>query len=368
MKTARFMLIAALAIATAAIPSSAANDKNAILFSWDGVQREHLKECLSKNELPNLAALIKEGKLVDIQVTHVTDTKAGHSQMLTGYDPEVTGVFSNGKFKPIPVGYTIFERLESALGKDKIATVMLTGKTHHIGNCPPKVAIDPKTLDPGDAKPADAAVTAPKSGETPAVTAPVTPAAATPRNPLRAQRRAANQAAAKKKAQNAAGQNKLGEPWYLVYKNMDVWDGEKARHAPEVGPLALGYLDKYSKDRFFMFFHFSDPDSQGHKFGENSKQENDSYILCDEWLGKVVTKLKDLKIYDKTLIYVNSDHGFDEGGKGHKNAPTVFLATNDKQVTRDGNQRDIVPTILAEMGVDSSKFEPKLTGKSLTEK
>ncbi len=177
MKKTRFVIVAALAIAITAIPAYAA-DKNAILISWDGIQRAHLKECISRNEMPNLQALIKEGKMVDIDVTHVTDTKAGHSQMLTGYDPEVTGVFSNGKFKPIPVGYTIFERLESALGKDKIATVMLTGKTHHIGNCAPKVTVDPKTLDPGyfpgkdqDAKPAETAAEAPAASVTADVTA-----------------------------------------------------------------------------------------------------------------------------------------------------------------------------------------------------
>ncbi len=373
-----------------AIPSFSASAKNVILFSWDGVQREHMKECLSRNELPNLAALIKEGTLVDIDVTHTTDTKAGHSQMLTGYDPETTGVYSNGKFKPIPEGYSIFERLENTLGKDKITTVMLTGKTHHIGNCPPAKPIDPKTLDPGyfpgtsnPAESGDAANKPAETSETPAavsndaaVNAADQPAAAGARNPRRAARRAAAAknananapVGAKKVAKQAGQQNKFGEPWYLVYKNMDVWDGEKARDATVVGPLALGYLDKYGKDRFFMFFHFSDPDSKGHKFGENSKEETDAYILCDKWLGEVIKKLKSQGIYDKTLVYVTSDHGFNEGAKGHSNAPRVFLASNDKNVVHGGNQRDIVPTILTEMGVDCTKFEPKLPGKSLTEK
>lgn len=391
MRSNRRLTLVVLALLTiAALPSFSTTAKNVILFSWDGVQRAHLKECLSRNELPNLAALIKEGTLVDIDITHTTDTKAGHAQMLTGYDPETTGVFSNSKFKPIPAGYTIFERLESTLGKDKITTVMLTGKTHHIGNCPPAKAVDPKTLDPGyfpgkdtptesakdDKTPAEA-VAAPAASNEAAVSASTDqPAAATTKRQRRAARRAAaanntsadKPAGARKVAKQAGQQNKLGEPWYLVYKNMDVWDGEKARDATVVGPLALGYLDKYGKDRFFMFFHFSDPDSKGHKSGENSQQETDAYILCDKWLGEVVSKLKSQGIYDKTLVYVTSDHGFDEGAKSHKNAPYTFLASNDKNVTKNGNQKDIVPTILAEMGVDSAKFEPKLPGKSLTEK
>ena len=99
-----FLLVAAL-LATAAAWGAPA--KNAILISWDGMQREHLKEALAKGEMPNLAALIKEGALVDIDVTHQTDTKAGHAQMLTGYDPDTTGVYSNGRFQPIPEGLTV---------------------------------------------------------------------------------------------------------------------------------------------------------------------------------------------------------------------------------------------------------------------
>jgi len=347
MRIARIFAVAALALIVATLPTLSATNKNinVILFSWDGVQREHLKECLSRNELPNLAALIKEGKLVDIDVTsHATDTKAGHAQMLTGYDPETTGVYSNSKFKPIPVGYTIFERLENTLGKDNITTVMLTGKTHHIGNCPPAKPIKPETLDPGYFPGTDSSPVSGDNTNKPTV-----------KNPNKA-----------KIANKAAQQNKFGEPWYLVYKNIDVWDGEKARNADVVGKLALEYLDKYDNNRFFMFFHFSDPDSQGHKFGENSKEETDAYILCDKWLGEIINKLKSHGIYKNTLIYVTSDHGFDEGKKTHKNAPHTFLATNDKKIVRGGDQKDIVPTILTEMGIDYTKFDPKLPGKSLT--
>ncbi|MFQ6088305.1 MAG: alkaline phosphatase family protein, partial [Candidatus Methanofastidiosia archaeon] len=79
-----------------------------ILLSWDGVQRDHLYELLERGELSNLATLIEEGSIVDIEITdHLTDTKAGHTQMLTGYSPDETGVYSNNIFKPIPEGLTI---------------------------------------------------------------------------------------------------------------------------------------------------------------------------------------------------------------------------------------------------------------------
>jgi predicted AlkP superfamily pyrophosphatase or phosphodiesterase len=110
-------------------------DRNAILISWDGALREHVRNDLARGKLPNLARLAKLGALVDIDVTgHQTDTKAGHAQMLTGYNPALTGVYSNGNFDPIPSGYSIFERLHQAFGKQGITTIMLTGKDHNLGS------------------------------------------------------------------------------------------------------------------------------------------------------------------------------------------------------------------------------------------
>ena len=318
-------------------PSTPSAQRNAILFSWDGVQRNHLNECLGRNELPNLAKLIKEGKMADMDVIgHKSDTKAGHTQMLTGLEPEATGVFSNSQYKPIPLGDTIFEQLQAQFGKDNVATIMLTGKHHHIGSCGP--------------------------GETGAITEAKPKVAEDEETAkLKPKKRAA------KEAEMLKVTNKEGEPWYKVKNNFTVWDGDKARTASEVGPKCLEYLDKYGKGRFFAFYHFSDPDHKGHAKGENSKEYNDAIIECDKWLGEVVDKLKKLGIYDKTLVYVTADHGFDEGKTSHKDAPYVYLASNDPKLARNGDQRDIVPTILQAMGADLSKCSPKLPGKVLTD-
>lgn len=337
------LLFAVAGWALAFNPATPPAERNAILISWDGAQRDHVKECLSRGELPNLAALIKEGAMVDIDVIgHQTDTKAGHAQMLTGYDPDVTGVYSNSKYRPIPVGYTIFERLNQQFGKDNIATIMLTGKSHHIGSLGPgEVAPKPKARAKRQAQ-----NTVAEDEET---------------AKLKPRQRAAAQ------AQKVAQTNKEGEPWYKVKANFTVWDGDVARPATQVGPKCLEYIDKYGKGRFFAFFHFSDPDHKGHAHGENSKEYNDALIECDRWLGKIVDKLKASGLYDKTMIFVTSDHGFDEGKTSHKNAPYVFLATNNPRVKKSGDQRDIVPTILVEMGADLSKITPKLPGKVLVE-
>ena len=343
--------------------STPPNQRNAILYSWDGAQREHVKECLSRNELPNLAALIAEGKIVDIDITsHNTDTKAGHTQMLTGYDPDVTGVMSNGKFKAVAPGLSIFERLDQTYGKDNIATMMVTGKTHHVGSCPPStpeaIANAKKKLEQLQAKPAAANKKKKAAAQADnGTTGVVDPDAAA-------------QAGKKKQAAGqglkAIIQNTDGEPFYNTVKALDVWDGEKGRTHDVSGPLMMGYLDKYGKGRFCAFFHFSDPDHMGHGHGENSKEYNDAIIDCDKELGLAVKKLKDLGIYDKTMIFVTADHGFDEGKTSHSNAPTVYLAADMKSLAKNGDQRDLVPTILTEMGVDVSKLEPKYTGTMLT--
>jgi predicted AlkP superfamily pyrophosphatase or phosphodiesterase len=62
--------------------------------------------------------------------------------MLTGYDPKITGVFSNVQFKPIPRGLSIFERLHQAFGKSGITTIMLTGKDHNLGSQGPTLLGD----------------------------------------------------------------------------------------------------------------------------------------------------------------------------------------------------------------------------------
>lgn len=130
-----FVIAVALVAGTAFSPSIPAYRRNAILISWDGALREHIEADLGKGMLPNLARLVERGSLVDIDVVgHQTDTKTGHAQLLTGYDPKTTGVYSNGNYRPIPRGLTVFERLRQSFGRDGITTVMLTGKDHNLGS------------------------------------------------------------------------------------------------------------------------------------------------------------------------------------------------------------------------------------------
>lgn len=284
-------------------------NKNILIISWDGVQREHMLELLVQGKLPNLKALGEEGSFVWLQITtHKTDTKAGHTQILTGYTPEVTGVYNNAKYGAIPEGLSLFERFENYFGKDNVATIALTGKSHHIGSLPAGLRSDRKRLPP-------------------------TPHPA--------------------------------EPWNLVKAHLDVWDGDQQRDADVVGDKALQYLKNFADRPFFFFLHFSDPDHNGHRSGENSNEYANGIILCDEWLGRVRKQLETLGIADRTLIYVTTDHGFDEGKPMHANAPHTWLVTNDNLTAQYGDQMDIAPTILKRVGIDPDGFNPPLPGKPL---
>lgn len=318
-----------------------ARPRNIILIGWDGAQRDHIKECFERGELPNLKKLSQEGKFVEIDIEGVTDTKAGWSQILTGYYPEVTGVYSNKRYQPIPKGLSIFERLEEHFGADNFVTTAVIGKKVHCGEIDPpkKIRLDEKEIAEGKKQ--------------------------------RKQEKPVQPGAGRKPMGQIIEENGVkyryipGSPYYNMYTALEVWEYGLMLDK-KVGSRTLELLEKYKDKPFFFFVHFAEVDHKGHRFGENSKQYNDALISNDKWTGKIMKQLKKLKLYDKTLIYVTADHGFDEGQKTHRNAPYVFLATNDKMVMRNGLRQDIAPTILERFGLDLKKFEPPPNGFTLT--
>jgi predicted AlkP superfamily pyrophosphatase or phosphodiesterase len=325
-----FLLVGATAFKASTPP----RQRNAILISWDGALREHVNDSLKRNQLPNLAHLINEGRMVDVEVTgHVTDTRAGHAQMLTGYDSSVTGVVSNTRFQPIPRGYSVFERLQQAFGKKGIATIMVTGKAMGLGPGEPRLPVE-------------------------------TEAAGPPSNQLNAEEE--KQAHRQEKVRLAGEQNLLGQPFHLVKDSLTAWDGDLPRDARGVGQKALTLIDKFGpKGRFFLFVHFGDVDVAGHKFGEASSEYNDALVSLDAWLGHMVAQLTADGLADRTAVYVTADHGFDVGTTRHNKATHIFLASNDPLVVSAGEQRDIAPTVLQALGVDLRTITPALPGRSL---
>jgi len=331
-------------------PAATDKPQNIILMGWDAAHRDHVKALLKDGKLPNLKKLVDEGAIVDVDVTSgATDTKAGWSQILTGYKPEVTGVYSNGRYRDVPAGCSVFERLKANFGADKFAAVAVIGKKGHCGEInepfkrPYEAAKDAVPADNSQAKAGgkkgrkkDTAQPGFKGGSLGHVV-------------------------------EENGQKFLvfeGSPYFTMHKACDEWHFGLMEDV-KVGDKAVEMLEKYKDKPFFFFVHCAEVDHSGHKHGEPSKEYNDAIISGDTQLGRVVEKLKTLNLYEKTKVYVTADHGFDVGGHGHGYAPYVFFAGNDKTVMRDGTRADITPTILARFGLDLSKFEPKLDGESL---
>ena len=289
------------------------NYTNVLLLGWDGVQRNHLFELLNRGLMPNLSTFIQTGKLVNISVSdHHTDTKAGWTQILTGYRWWKTGVFGNSYwFQSIPKGYTIPERLENIYGSNQIATAFITGKLNQM------------------------------------------------------------------EIEDLTGTAAVGSPFaqysnQALYANLpsqldvvSVGDLAEDRNADVVGPMDLQFIENNTNNRFFGFFHFSDPDHIGHQYGENSIQYENAIKTCDYWLGQILNTLNNTGLTQKTLIYITADHGFDEGLKTHSNAPYVFLATNDNNVMRNGDEVDVAATIYYGLGLWNQSFNPALDGTPL---
>ena len=304
--------------------------RNIVLIGWDGAQREHVRECLSCGELPNLQALSAEGTLVAIDILRTTDTKAGWTQILTGYEPEVTGVFNNRLFEPIPEGYTVFERLENHFGSDRFVTLAVIGKKGNLGT----------------------------------------------RRPICRPLKRKTEQKKDKKFRHRKGERIIiqdgkkfrfipGEPYHLTRKSMDVFENGLLKDNA-IGTRALELIERYADRPFFAFVHFAEIDHQGHRHGENSKEYNDALISADYWTGKIIEKLRELRLYDQTLVYVTADHGFDEGMRRHRDAPYIFLGTNDSMIIRRGERADIAATILDRFGLDLSVISPPLDGQPLT--
>jgi hypothetical protein len=346
------ILATILAVPTIAADASREGpSRNIILVGWDGARRGHVQDCLQRDELPTLKKLGQEGALVHIDViTGATDTKAGWTQILTGYNPAVTGVYGNGRFRDVPQGLSVFERLKQHFGPDKFVAVAVIGKSAHCGEIKPPFK---KRLDE-----AGSVLEKPKRKKAQPEIAGGKPKA--------------KKAAAKQPQGTIVEEGGVkylvfeGSPYYTMHKACDVWDYGLVKDE-RVGTRTIELLDKYKDKPFFFFVHFAEVDAKGHRSGEDSKEYNDALISNDKWTGKIIEKLKELGLYDTTLVYVTADHGFNVGAKGHSYAPYVVLGTNDPKVKRDGMRQDITPTILARFGLDLSKCQPALDGEPLTQ-
>ncbi len=296
-------------------PRCGASNLNIIVVGWDGTQRDHLLQCYNRelpecaNGLPNLQAL-SGGVIWNNTITNGdTSTKAGWAQIFTGYDAAVTGVYDNSNYQPIPEGYTVFEKIENHFGADNVVTMFISAKGIHTGGA----CIGDPTYKNG----------------VPAI-------------------------------------EDLGQPWCLAKEHIDYFELNQVLNT-QVGNRALQLLEAHQGDLFFALFLFRDPDVYGHLEGENSVKYGTQMVEVDYWLGRIIAKLRELNIDEQTLVYVATDHGFDEGRTVHMNAPYTFFAGDDPRIVRSGDRKDIGPTFLDRYGISLGAIgdAPAVNGHSL---
>jgi len=303
---------------------------NVILIGWDGTDRDTLINLLRTEKLPNLKKIMQAGILVKTEITTGrTETKPGWAEILTGYSSQTVGVIDNRtNYKPIPKGYTIFERLKEAFKEQGIVTIFLAGKRpnlgargrHRVWIHGPRHSWDLENVWRKLNPPSDEILTF------------------------------------------------EGEPYALTKDSLDVYQNG-LRKGEVVVKKTVECIKKFKKSRFFLFTHFEEPDEQGHVFGGYSDEYNQAILNDDHWLGMIISTLKNCGIYEKTLIYVVTDHGFDKKDSQHRYEPHTFLVTNDpKIISYTGDRKDITPTLLSRYGLDLKKITPPLEGYPLNEK
>ena len=154
------------------------------------------------------------------------------------------------------------------------------------------------------------------------------------------------------------------------------------RRGDEATRQANLWLQEHKGERFFLFLHYFDPhytydppEPFKSNFAKNLYAGEIAYV--DHCIGQVIEKLKELDIYDSTLLIITSDHGEDLGEHGENyhgyyiyqstvRVPLIFRLPNSKKsvkVQENAGLIDIVPTICSLFGI---KAPDRIHGKDVS--
>src|SRR5262249_8917437 len=88
-----------------------------------------------------------------------------------------------------------------------------------------------------------------------------------------------------------------------------------------------------------LLIHLAKLDNVEHSFGPFTKEVFDELEKTDEYIGRIVSAVKAAGVYNKTTIFVVSDHGFTKVEKEYE--PGVVLAKEGFiDVSKDGRVKD----------------------------
>ncbi len=147
--------------------------------------------------------------------------------------------------------------------------------------------------------------------------------------------------------------------------------GEEERPGDESTQVALDWLERNKDGKSFLFLHYYDahaeyepPEPFATKFSGDPYAGEIAFV--DHCIGQVIQKLKDLKMYDSTLLIVTGDHGEMLGEHGesqhsyfiYESAIKVPLIvhlpeqTKAQMISQTIGLVDIVPTICALLHIE----------------
>jgi len=164
------------------------------------------------------------------------------------------------------------------------------------------------------------------------------------------------------------------------------------RQGEETTRVALDWLEKNRSDRFFLFLHYYDPHARYQppepfvsQFPSDPYAGEIAYV--DDCIGQVIQQLKELKLYDSTLLIITADHGEMLGEHGEPThdyfvyqgairVPLIFkLPGRDKpaRIKPIAALVDIVPTVCSLLKIDTPEqvqgvdLSPSFQGRDIAE-
>jgi arylsulfatase A-like enzyme/Tfp pilus assembly protein PilF len=144
------------------------------------------------------------------------------------------------------------------------------------------------------------------------------------------------------------------------------------RRGTETSRFADEWLEKHKDEKFFLFLHYFDPHIKytppepfATEFADNLYAGEIAYT--DYCIGQVIKKLKDLNIYDSTLLIITADHGEMLGEHGEDDhtyfiyQPAIKVPLIFKLPGRHKPQKvknlvgliDIMPTVCSLLGIEA---------------
>jgi len=156
------------------------------------------------------------------------------------------------------------------------------------------------------------------------------------------------------------------------------------RRAEQVNDVAVEWLRRHAKSKFFLFVHYFDPHFPyappapwSEHYATNPYAGEIAYV--DQQVGRLLAAVDELGVRSRTLVILTSDHGESMGEHGERtHALLIYDATQlvplimsapapfpqNRIVNRQVGIIDIVPTVLSLLGISAPG---KLDGMSLLE-